>query len=170
MVLIGTAIALYQFWRTQDDSAVETELGVVRAFARAPRRVRALVIALVSRAIAVPATIALIGAIAADPVFDGIFTTGRAPFIMSVQAGTAAFFLVVDWWSFRQGDEFPRMGTFFVGGTILAGALGYALYRGVSEASWPAGLIWTGVAIAWFKSVDWAVDSSAGLARAVQRG
>lgn len=167
---VGTMIALYQFAKSQADMASQVENFVVQTFSSSSRRMRSLAVMIIAQAAALTATLVLTGVALRDTEIAGLIGSDKAAITSAVQAGGVAFFIAVDWWSLRKGDELPAAVTFWLVGSIASScSIGYAIYLAVPAGTWLAALPPLVIGYLWFKLVDWAVSSGSSLARAYQR-
>lgn len=165
VVVIGTAIALYQFASNLNDQAIAVQEGVLNVFASSSRRVRAYAMFVVSHVTATAITVWVVVLILNDPVVSTHFTVSTR----AVLAGIAAYFVIIDWWSLRHGDALPHHLAVIVGllGSLVV--LGYGVYKSVEGESWRLLLAWCAVAFFWCWAVGWASSTGSGLARAIQQ-
>ena len=165
---VGTVIALLQFGKVLSDNNFKAEQGVVRTFAGSSRRVRAYALFVISHSVAVAATLGVASALTASPTVMQMLDTDHATVIFRVQAAIAAYFLIVDWWSFKMGDTLPIFVASLIGwlGGVLV--LGYGAIQAMTAGSWSPLLPWVLLAFSWFKGFGWASSTGAGLARALQ--
>ena len=170
VAMIGTAIALYQFTHGLNEAAFATQDRAMSMFASSSRRVRAYGLFVISHALATTTTIAVADQLFRDEEVVRALGIDPSQFTLQLQAGIAAYFLVIDWWSLRQGDELPAVMAVMVG---LAGALltvAYGVRQAVLEEAWQYVLPWFATAFLWFRSFGWASSSGSALARAIQNG
>ena len=165
---IGTAIAVAQWLTSIDNSGHAVEARSMATFRRAPRRVRAYALFVISHAVAVTLTIGLLMRLFADPAVIRALGTSEPDAMLKPTAVVALYFLVVDWWSLRQGDEVPAALASIVG--VLGGAalLFYGAYVSAQTGDWAPMIAWfIGVAV-WFRALTWATNRGSALARAIQ--
>lgn len=165
---VGTVIALLQFGKVLSDKNFEAEQGVVRTFAGSSRRVRAYALFVISHSVAVTGTLGVAVSLTASPVVMDFLGVEQAVVIQRVQAAVAAYFLVVDWWSFKMGDTLPIVTATLVGwlGGLLV--LAYGAAQALMAESWSPLIPWVVLAFVWFKGFGWASSTGSGLARALQ--
>lgn len=165
---IGTAIALYQFTHGLNEAAFATQDRAIRMFASSSRRVRVYALFIISHTLATTTTIAVANRLLQDQDLTSAIGVDPSTFIFRLQAGLAAYFLVIDWWSLRQGDELPAVAAVLVGTAGVILTIGYGIREAVLEDSWQYVLPWVAVAYLWFRSFGWASSSGSALARAIQ--
>jgi hypothetical protein len=165
---VGTVIALLQFGKVLSDNNFKAEQGVVRTFAGSSRRVRAYALFVISHSVAVASTLGVAISLTASPVVMDYLGVEQAAVIQRVQAAIAAYFLVVDWWSFKMGDTLPTVAATLVGwlGGLLV--LAYGAAHALMAESWTPLIPWVVLAFVWFKGFGWASSTGSGLARALQ--
>ena len=165
---VGTLIALFQFGKVLSDNNFKAEHGVVRAFAGSSRRVRAYALFIISHAVAVSVTLAVAISLTASPIATQFLGVEQAAVIQRVQAAIAAYFLVIDWWSFKMGDTLPIVAATLIGWVGGFLVLGYGALQALVAESWSPLIPWGILTFFWFKGFGWASSSGAGLARALQ--
>lgn len=165
---VGTVIALLQFGKVLSDHNFQAEQGVVRTFAGSSRRVRAYALFIISHSVAVAATLGVALSLTASPEVTQFLGVEQAVVVQRVQAAIAAYFLVIDWWSFKIGDTLPIVAATLIGwlGGVLV--LGYGAVQALTTESWSPLIPWVILAFVWFKGFGWASSTGSGLARALQ--
>lgn len=168
VTFIGTAIALYQFFRGLGDAAAATQDSAVQLFASSGRRVRAYGLFIVSHALATTTTVGVAHQLLQDEGLVSKLAVDPSRALASVTAGLAAYFLIVDWWSLRQGDTLPAVAALSIGLVGVAVTMTFGAYQALQSKNWFALLPWTATAFLWFKSFGWASSTGSALARAIQ--
>lgn len=165
VVVVGTLMALYQFASNLDGHATAIQGSVLSAFASSSRRVRAYAMYVFSHLTATALTVVVVLVIANDPRIAGLFTVST----FSILAAIAAYFMAIDWWSFRHGDTLPNHVAAFValfGGFVI---IAYGLFNAIVSDDWGRLAMWVAIAFFWSWAIGWASSTGSGLARAIQR-
>ena len=168
IVAIGTAIALFQWFRQVDESGHLIEASAITMLRGQPRLVRAYILFALSHTIATGLSISLLTQLLRSPPILYVINISANDTRIKVSAGVAAYFLIVDWWSLHRGDTLP---TFLAAAAGIAG--GSLLLTTVVRSSALAGNWWSMVpwllaTVAWFRSLTWATYRASALARALQ--
>lgn len=165
---LGTVIAVIQFATSLDESAFASQDRLTQAFASSSRRVRAYALFVISHALATASTLAIANQLLRDATV--VQFLGREPgqIIFQLQAGIAAYFLVVDWWSLRKGDQFPAFAAIMAGLAGVGALLAYGIQEVSASDSWAPAVVCVTTAFLWYRLVGWASSSGSDLARAIQ--
>ncbi|MER7449389.1 hypothetical protein ABTW96_03780 [Nocardia beijingensis] len=165
---VGTVMALYQFAANLNEQAHGAEQSIVNAFASSSRRVRAYGLFVISHIVAIAVMTSVIAYTLNDPALSSHVALSTGSMLIKAQAGIAAYFLLIDWWSLRHGDALPHhLGAIvgLIGGLIV---LSYGVFKAMEDGAWLALLLWFTVAFSWFRVIGWASSTGSGLARAMQ--
>lgn len=172
IVAIGTAIALFQWFRQVDESGHLVEANAMRMLRGQPRLVRAYVLFVLSHTIATGLSISLLTSLLTqllrNPPILYVINISANDTQIKVSAGVAAYFLIVDWWSLHQGDTLP---TFLAAAAGIAGGslfITTVVRSSALTGNWWSMVPWLLATVVWFRSLTWATYRASALARALQ--
>jgi hypothetical protein len=170
IVAIGTAIALFQWFREVDESGHLIEANAMTMLRGQPRLVRAYALFALSHTIATGLSISLLTQLLRSPPILYAINISANDTRIKVSAGVAAYFLIVDWWSLHRGDTLP---TFLAAAAGIAGGsllLTTVIRSSALTSNWWSMVPWLLAAVVWFRSLTWATYRASALARALQGG
>lgn len=170
IVAIGTAIALFQWFREVDESGHLIEANAMTMLRGQPRLVRAYALFALSHTIATGLSISLLTQLLRSPPIIYAINISANDTRIKVSAGVAAYFLIVDWWSLHRGDTLP---TFLAAAAGIAGGsllLTTVIRSSALTSNWWSMVPWLLAAVVWFRSLTWATYRASALARALQGG
>lgn len=170
IVAIGTAIALFQWFREVDESGHLIEANAMTMLRGQPRLVRAYALFALSHTIATGLSISLLTQLLRSPPILYAINISANDTRIKVSAGVAAYFLIVDWWSLHRGDTLP---TFLAAVAGIAGGsllLTTVIRSSALTSNWWSMVPWLLAAVVWFRSLTWATYRASALARALQGG
>lgn len=165
--IFGVCMALYQFWKTQDDFSTNVELEVLKLFSKMPRKSRALLKMVLLQISAIHVTIILADLHFHDPEVLSLISQWRSQVMRAAQYGYPALLIATNWWAFNKGDDVPHVLTSLILWPPLAHAWLVGIHMSVLKTSWSPFLIWSSISYLWFKLSHWAVDSASETARAI---
>ena len=168
IVAIGTAIALFQWFRQVDESGHLIEANAAMMLRGQPRLVRAYALFALSHTIATGLSISLLTQLLRSPPSLYVINISANDTRIKVSAGVAAYFLIVDWWSLHRGDTLP---TFLAAAAGIAGGsllLTTVVRSSALTGNWWSMVPWLLAAVVWFRSLTWATYRASALARALQ--
>lgn len=168
IVAIGTAIALFQWFRQVDESGHAIIANAMTMLRGQPRLVRAYALFTLSHTIAAGLSISLLTQLLRSPPILHLINISANDTRIKVSAGIATYFFIVDWWSLHRGDTLPTFlaaAAGVVGGTLL---LMTVVRSSALTGDWWSMVPWLLAAAAWFRSLTWATYRASALARALQ--
>lgn len=160
IAIIGTVIALFEYWSEQSKIVDDVEISILRTFCHSSRRVRALVVMIVAQSLWVAVTLVAVWMITEDPNIREIFAVNKNV-AQTCHYAILILLIVVNWRSLRGGHEFPAIIITSLGDVGLLVMVAYALFyfKGFGNNGWQLSLAISGFAILWYKLFDWAMSS-----------